>query len=918
MTPVLMFATRNRVLASLILLAMTVLLASGIPKLKIDTRLELLLDRQGSEYNRYQEAMKLFGSDNKTIFFIRDAALFTPEKLEILQSLVDELDALDAVEKVDSLFSLTSIRDRDGWLESRAMIEFLPDTQEEADQILKDALYSPLVKGNFATDSGDITAITVTVRPPLPDERDLDGHTYEVFEAIIDRYAVHFHILFHAGNLRVGNDLRVFLKKDLSTLGPISIVVLFMMVGLLLRNMTMSLLPVFTSVMGTVWTFGFMGHVDIPVNLLTAMLPTLLLVIGATEDIHLSSAFVEAYDVGEATDRQGAVHYMASHMATAVVITAFTTSIGFVSNAFSNLQIIQHFAIVASFGIVANAVTTFLSVPLLLSLLGPQPGTSTAGGSEARQQIHGVSRALRAFADVCVRTLYDKTNRYPVRVATVTILLIVISGVILSRVKVNTDPMTFFPEDSQIITDTNMISDTLSGVLTFFITIDGGKDRAFTQPEYLERLHELVTTINQQGIFDRAVAHTEHLSLVNQEMHGGDPAFYHPPDSQDLAEQYLMFFQRSDLESYLAEDARHANVVVRYSIYGSERALEEIERLKVMARQILGPDMSVEIVGKYVLVNAASRQLVKNEIKAVLVIISVIFVVMWLLYGSWRAGIVSLMPNLIPIMFTFAIMVLVGIEVNPATAMVAGVVIGVAIDDTTHFLTRFNAECRKSDDMNAVIRRVVRAEAVPVIVSSLALGAGFSILIASQFTLTREFGFLAAIAMLLALLTEFIVTPLLMRNLWMVNVWDLMTVKLPMDVLKRSPLFKGLSFFQIRKLILLSRERTCISGENISGEAEFGEEMFVVVEGGVSLQYEGSSDTTTCGVGDLVSEVGFLGQGFRTATLVADQDTRLLVLNQNTIARRLHLYPYIATTLNNNMANLLGHQLDETTAAAPG
>lgn len=907
MSEILLFAARNRVLAALILVTITGVLATGLPKLRIDTRLELLLDRDGPKYELYLEAIEAFGSDNTTVFFIRDAKLFTPEKLEILQAMADELDALDSVDRVDSLFSLTSIRNRDDSLESKIVLDVLPMNQLEADRALEDALYSPLLRGNVVGERGDVTALTVTVRPPLPSEQNLDSETHRAFEDIVDRYAEHFDELFHAGNLRIGHELKSYLISDLIVMGPMAILVLLLTVGLLLRSSTISLLPVFTSVLSTVWTFGFMGHVDIPVNLLTGMLPALLLVIGATEDIHLSSAFIEAFEDGNVSDRKGAVEYMANHMATAVVITAFTTSIGFVSNAFSNLEIIRHFAIIASFGIVANAVVTFLSIPPLLLILGPSPKQGKEGQMPTRFNLLG------PIADFCVKYLHITTYRYPRLVTVLTIGLILMSGLILLRVTVNTDPMTFFPDDSEIIDDTETITENLSGVLIFFITIEAQQSGAFFEPENLRRLDQLVRHINEGGIFDRAMAHTEHLSLVNQEMHEGDPSYYRPPDNPDLVEQYLMFFQRSDLESYVSSDAGTANVIVRYSIYGSERALREVEKLEAEAKEILGPDMTVNILGKYTLVHEASRQLVANEIKAIIVIIIVINIIMWLFYGSWRAGLISLIPNLIPILFTFAIMVLVGIEINPATAMVASIVIGVAIDDTTHLLTRFNRESRKSDDMNQVIHDVIRAEAVPVIVSSLALGAGFLVLLASQFTITREFGFLAAIAMILALLTEFIVTPLLMRNLWTVNIWDLLSVRLPMDLLKQAPLFAGMSRLQIKKLVLLCRERTAVAGETIVSETGLGDEMYVIISGRISLHFEGS-EIGYRGVGDLVGEIGFAGEVIKTAIVKVETDVQLLVLNQTSIAKRLSLHPFIAAKLNQNMAHLLGHRLVETPA----
>ncbi len=910
LSELLLFATRNRILALVILLVITGILASGLPNLKIDTRLELMLDRDGPKYQLYQEVIKEFGSDNTTVFFIRDPNLFTPEKLEILQSMVDDIDALEPVEKVDSLFNLTSIRDRDGWLESKIVLDVVPFDQAEADQALADALYSPLLRGNIVGERGDVTALTVTVRPPLPSEKDLNGSTFKSFEEIIDRYSPDFEELFHTGNLRVGNDLREYLISDIVTLGPVAVIVLFLVIALLLRSPTMSLLPVFTSVLSTVWTFGFMGYIDIPVNLLTAILPVLLMVIGATEDIHLSSAFIESFDEHEVTDRNGAVEYMAHHMATAVIITTITTSIGFASNMLSNLEIIQHFATIASFGILANAVVTFLSVPPLLLHLGPSPEKQQpASDIEPRRPAFDL---LQPIADFCVKYLHDTTSKHPVWVATGTLALIVASGVILLDVSVNTDPMTFFPEDSEIIEHTDTITENLSGVLNFFVTVQAHETGAFLDPENLKRLDELVRYINDGGVFDRAMAHTEHLSLVNQELNNGDPLYYRPPDTPDLVEQYLMFFQRSDIESFVNSDASTANIVVRYSIYGSEEALKEVAILEKTANEIFGPGMTVNILGKYALVNDASRQLVSNEIKAVAIIVLVIFFMMWMLYGSWRAGLVSLMPNLIPIIFTFSIMVIAGIEVNPATAMVASIVIGIAIDDTTHLLTRFNTECRKSEDMTLVIHNAVKAEAIPVIVSSLALGAGFLVLTASQFTITRDFGFLAAVAMMLALLTEFIVTPLLLRNLWAVSIWDMMSVKLPMDLLKQSPVFADMSRFQIKKLVLLSVDRSGKASEAITSERDIGEEMYVIISGRVSMRYENSdhgSEIVYRGVGDVVGEVIFIDGEMRTTTVTVEEDVHLLVLDHQLVATRLRHLPYIAAKLNQNMANSLGHGL---------
>ena len=207
------------------------------------------------------------------------------------------------------------------------------------------------------------------------------------------------------------------------------------------------------------------------------------MVIGATEDIHLSSAFIEAFDDSEINDRNGAVRYMAHHMATAVIITTVTTSIGFASNVLSNLQIIQHFATVAAFGILANAVVTFLCVPPLLSHLGPSPSEGKAGKKLlGKQQSFNL---LTPIADFCVKYLHDATNRHPKWVMTVTLTLILASGLILLDVSVNTDPMTFFPEDSEIIEHTDTVAE-----ISYLIA---GLSRLLTDKQICTRIRSLLS-----------------------------------------------------------------------------------------------------------------------------------------------------------------------------------------------------------------------------------------------------------------------------------------------------------------------------------------------------------------------------------------------------------------------------------------
>ena len=159
----LLFGAKRRVLTLLLLLCATLFFSFGLPRLEIDTGLDLLLNKNSDEYRNYQDAMDVFGSDETTIIFLKHPNLFSPDVLQVAQELVYELEVIESVERVDSLFTLTSVRDRDGMFENKAVIEFVPYDQPEADLMREDAVYSPLLLGNYVNKEANTMVVSVTL-----------------------------------------------------------------------------------------------------------------------------------------------------------------------------------------------------------------------------------------------------------------------------------------------------------------------------------------------------------------------------------------------------------------------------------------------------------------------------------------------------------------------------------------------------------------------------------------------------------------------------------------------------------------------------------------------------------------------------------------------------------------------------------
>lgn len=893
-----MFGAEHRLASSIILLCISIFFGIGLTRLHVDTSLEALFSEKDPDLVRYNQVIDEFGSDNTTIIYVRDKNLFTPDKLARLDKLVKSLEDLPAVEKVDSLFSVTSIRDRDGSLESKPILETVPADDDEANAAKQDALYSPLILRNFISPDGDVTAINVMVRKPADKPLGYNDRVFAQIETLLDPLRQDFETLYQLGPPRIGVELKRGLGGDMQLLGPMSVLVLLSTVAVFLRKGIAGLFPLTTSLISLLWTFGFMGYCNIPVNILMAMLPSLIIVIGSCEDVHMMADYMEAFAKGKDTTRLDGVRHMASHMGMPIVVTSLTTVIGFWANAISEMSLIVDFSYAASFGIAINTVITFLTMPLMLRTFGLVPKNPRASEDE----YHGVCGTITSF-------LAQVSKRHGRIVLALTALLVAVFGYLSMGVQVSNDPLSFFNEDASLVRQTHQIHDDLSGIQIFYITLDAGKPGAFKKPENIGKLAQIRDFISERKRFDKAISLADHLSVVNQEMHGGDKAFFRVPDSQDLVEQYLLFFQRSDLQSYVDGTYQTANIIVRHNVHASHLTTAYVTELKDFVAKT-APGMRVDFVGKNLMINNAAESLVISEFQSLALTLGIILIVMSALFTSFWAGLLSLVPNVIPIVLTYGSMTLMGITINPATAMVAAIAIGIAIDDTTHMLIRYNAECRRTTDQSMAIHRAMVAESVPVITSGIALAAGFLVLLQSNFTIIAEYGLLSGATMIYAIFADLLVSPILMKRLRLIGIWDILTLTVGIDKLKTSPLFQEMSTWQIKRTILLSELKTVKAGEMLIEQGTETRDMYLIVRGEAEVMVNGTSIAKTS-LGDLVGEVAFVEPVKRTASVQALSDVEVLVFNFERVRNRLGNDPLIAGKVNLNISRILGKRLAE-------
>ncbi len=881
------------------LLIVTLFFASGLPKLQIDTGVDSLIPANDPARLIYQRVSSEFGTDNKTIIYIRDSQLWTPDKLGKLQKLHEAIEKTAHVTRVDSLYSLRTIEGNDGKINAKPLLKEAPRTQEEAQTAKQSALANPLYAGNFFSDDGNVTAMIVSVEN-IEDEQNFSRNMYDALEQLLSESRPSFEHLVQVGPPRINAELKSSLYEDFTLLGPLSALILVLSILFFTRSSLSALVPLVTAALSIVWTFGMLGWTGIPINILSAMLPSLIIVIGSTEDTHLMAAFFRGLSVAEKEPRKEAINYMASHIGLPMILTVLTTALGFASNMFSDIGLIQHFAIASTFAMIANGIITILAVPLLLSLFGPNE-VRKAEDNKTRLNLPGKMIEMFRYCQ----------QHFPGAILFSTALLCLFFIYQASTLYVTNDPLSYFPSDRPLIRDTQRIHKDLAGIKIFFINLESNKKNAFQRPRNIARLAEIQAFMKKQGVFDRSISLADHLSFVNRQLRG-EFAEYSLPQTRQLVAQYLMFFHRSDLDSYVSHDYSRANIVVRHNISDSATLNNYIEELREVATQIAGPGIKVHIIGENLMVNSAAENLMVAQVEALVILLALIFIIMSAMFTSFKGGIIALVPAIIPIALMFGIMGLLDIPLNPGTAMVAVIAIGIAVDGTIHLLARYNELCRRTSDYKEAVNTAVQEEATPLIVSSLALSFGFGILLFSNFTVIAQFGALAAATMLFSIFSNLLITPIIMSKVRLVGLYQILAMKIDKSVLDCTPLFNNMTNYQRRKAILISELNEFEAGQLLVEQGTLGRDMYLILSGQAEVirRDDGEARTlATLNPGAVFGEIGYIREAERTADVRATTAISALRFDYEKMQKDLKFFPNIVAKLNFNISYILGERL---------
>ena len=885
----------------IVLAVLTVLAATQLHRLHFHISLESLLDKGSPAWDYFASTEETFGDEDVSVVVLSDPELFKPEILAAIREAVRALDTLPYVSRTSSLFDAPNLKNVDGFIHTRPYLDPFPETDAEVARLKADAIRNPLLLGNLISADGQTIAINVFFDRRLGDPA-FDRMATETVEAIIAPLRARVAAVYQIGIVAIRSDLTNKVRTDQVLILPLSVLVLLLTLAVTLRRVTAALIPLCTAGLSVVWTLGAMAALEIPVNVMTSIVPALVIIIGSTEDIHLLAEYAVGRRAGYS--RQAAIARMADKMGMAVLLTFITTYLGFLSIALNDIELLYQFGLVASTGLLFNFVITVLLVPVMLNGFGHRGApVAPVVASDTWYQRWAVRLLLHI-------------RRRPRLVFIIAAVLAVAALLAASQLRINNNLLDYLEDGSPLRANAERIHMDLSGIQSFSIVVESGIENTFLQTRYLQELQKIQGFLTDTGTFDRSFSFADFVALVNSVMEDDDGSALRLPESDEIVREYMLFIPYRDVNGYVSPQYDRARILVRHNIGSSHELNREVAALREFVDSAIDPALRVEITGKSVLSSQAVEQMAESQLHSLLLVGAVIVCLVSLLFVSVRAGVIALLPTLFPVVTLFGVMAVLGVPLNVGTGMVAAIALGICVDDNMHVMSRFHEELKLHDNRGDALVAMVRAETVPIFATSIALVAGFAVFATSSFQPVVHFGLLSAMVIAVALLATFILTPLLLGTAELLTVWDLLSYRVQKRALRTSPLFRGMHIWQIKKLLLASEIRSFDAGSQIIEEGREGSQMFVVLQGAVEARKRHTDGTIdhlrVMRVGELFGEVAPLSGSRRTADVVALQDTEVLVLSWARLDRLTSRYPLLAFRLFRNFSKIMAARLLQT------
>ena len=769
-----------------VLLVLVIILAfpiSHAPKIKMDTSTEGFMHDNDPVLLTYNKFRNQFGRDERVVLAIRSDNIFSLDFLKKLKELHKEIEtSVPFVEDVTSLYNVRNTRGDGDKLITDDLLEPFPTTKEQVEAIKQRAMTSHFYKNLLLSEDGKMTTIVIETDAyshegekkvsdidsfdegfddtPTADSNSNKERAFLTDEentklvnsilAIAQKYREKGLEIYVAGSPSVNHALKTHMKADMQKFMRITFLIILIFLFIVFRRISAVFYPLLVILFSLLTTVGTMAWAGVMFKLPTQIVPSLLLAVSVGATVHVLSIFFDKFN--KSGDKRESLSYTLGHSGLAIAMTSITTAIGVGSFAGSEVAPIADLGIFASLGVMVSLILTLTLLPALLSItkLKPKPQTSS-----------------------------DRVDKFMIRMAQIPInhtksilvssaVLVALALVASTQVQLSHNPLKWFQPDSPDRVATETIDKQMNGTVTIEVVIDTGKENGWVDPERLKSLNEFSTKMesymDEYTHVGKVISLATIVKETNRALHENQEAYYTIPTDANLVSQELLLFENSgsdDLEDVVDSQFSKARVTIKMPWTDSVHAVGILDYVKNQANLTFKND-KVETTGMIpLLINTFSHAIFSSVQSYFIAAIAITFMMM-LILGSVRIGLLSMIPNLAPIIVGLLLMAVAKIPLDMFTLLIGSIAIGLVVDDTIHFIHNFRRYYLDSGDTTKALENTFVTTGKAMVITTLVLALGFFAYLAANMISVQNFGLLTASVIIFALLADLLLAPALM------------------------------------------------------------------------------------------------------------------------------------------------------------
>lgn len=759
--------THHRYWLALASLVLVVLLGSGLHRASFETGYRIFF-KDDNPYLVAHDLIEDTYTKSDNIAFIvaaREGMLFERRHLVAIEQMTREGWTFPFSLRVDSLTNYQHTYADEHGLVVENLFADVSTMNDAAIARRQDiALSDPILVNNIINPAGSVTLVNITLQFPEGDKADTgqrDRELVNLAREMRDRYqAQHPDLKFHVfGQITINNTFNELTEHDLTVLTPIMSLILFLALWILFwiagSTLASALMAAFAVmlvvVLSTAAAMGAAGWMGFAFNAANAVAPTIILTIAVADCVHILFNYLNEIRTGK--DKLSAIRESLDLNMQPVFLTSLTTAIGFLALKFSDTPPMHSLGILTAIGIGTAYLLAIALLPALATLMPLRPRPSARQRSAIMERLAG-------------GVLYHRRMLFWAVLGFSAFALLGIT-----RNTLNDSTFTYFDETVPFYVASHFYEDNLSGFDTISFSLDSGKTYGINDPAFLHKVDRFVRWLEEQESVAHVNAYTRVIKRLNRNMHGDDPAWHSLPDDRELAAQYLLLYEMSlpfglDLNTLVNTDKSALRVDIRIR----KRKPHEVVAMEAEFSDWLAtnlpevrasPGSSVSIMFAH-MGERNIRSMLTGNIVAVMLITLILIIAL----RSWRYGLISMLPNALPALVTVGLWGYVDGEVNLAVALIFVISLGIVVDDTVHFISKYlRARRRYALSPEAAVRYAFANVGNALVITSLVLVAGFMVLAQSHFQVNAVMGLLVAITIVVALLFDLLFLPPLLEKI---------------------------------------------------------------------------------------------------------------------------------------------------------